>query len=179
MAPSKLLLICGPSGSGKTTLAQRAAQEPGWTCLSEDAYWAEMKAGHPDGEARTPAEEHAVQCRVIDAAKCLLLQGRSVALEFIIYHKPPTPLFTYREALLPHCSALRVVALCPPEPVLLARKLVRGRAFEQDTALERRNAAHQLDCILCGAFPPEWLADNGALSLEESFQRWLAPFIMA
>ncbi|MBO7743356.1 AAA family ATPase [Paenibacillus sp. MWE-103] len=174
VAPTqKLILISGPGGSGKTSLAKWIGDACGYTVVSEDDYWREFKANDPQNGLRTLEEERIIQRRVAAEVRRLLIEGKQVVLEFILYCDPPRPLLAYREALKGTVSDLLVVLLRPSVDAILARKKRRGREQEQDAAAEAAIALSQLNCLDSPHIKKEWIVPNSDRAVSETLD-WLA-----
>lgn len=169
-----VILIAGPAASGKTTMAQRIGAMKGWAYISEDDIWNEI--GHPPDDLREDDEQiivHAlVQHRLIEQLK----KGNNVALEFILFHNPPQPLFDYQSFLVDQGIAFATRILRPSLETLIQRAIERGRDEDlNQPELFKANAQHQLQCI--SAVDPAWIVDNSSDSLEQIFEQHFCPFV--
>jgi predicted kinase len=167
----RVILIAGPGGVGKTSIAARIAQHPGWEHVSEDDYWVALKAGRPPGELRTLAEEHAVQAQVLDRVEALVRDGKSVALEFILYKDPPEPVLNYQRALAAAAVPFETRLLRADADEVLRRMVERGRAGDADAEARRSQVAHQLQCLTSRHVDPDWVIDTSGVPLDEVFTR--------
>ena len=170
-------LIAGPGGSGKSSTAARIAQEPNWVHLSEDTYWDQLKAGRPQGEPRTEAEELVVQQRLFDDLLAHHLSGRNVVVEFILYQMPPTPLQNYMRHLEQFGIGHSTFVLKPSASALRERILARGRPEEMNLEEMQLNIDRQLLCLGPEWISPDLVHDTSSLSLEEFYQRVVRPVL--
>lgn len=168
LAPHQLvLLIAGPAGSGKSSAAAKCAAHSGWVHISEDDVWNEI--GHPPEELRTDADQLVVHANVHDKMLYFLSLGKSVALEFILFHNPPWPLTAYQSFLAEKHVPVETRIIRPTLEQLVERALRRGRASDVSTmGAFRANAAHQLSCI--ANVNPAWVTDGSAATFEEFFE---------
>lgn len=163
-----VLLIAGPAGSGKTSVAQKIGAAEGWAYISEDDVWNEI--GHAPHQLRQDHEQIIVHERVQDKLLQQLHKGKSVALEFILFHKPPQPLFDYQSFLADHGIPFETRILRPSLEALVQRAIQRGREMDLNQAERfKANAQHQLEYI--SAINPAWIVDSSTDSFEVSFER--------
>lgn len=169
LRPGQLvLLLAGPSGSGKTTVAGNIASVQGWRHISEDDVWKEI--GHPPDQPRDDHEQVVVHDRVHELILQSLGDGKSVVVEFILFHKPPTPLFQYQAFLTDNGIPFATRVLRPSLETILQRAIQRGRPRDlEDLERFKQDALHQLDCV--SYLDAESLIDTSAESLEASFDR--------
>ena len=167
-----IVLITGPAGAGKTTLAMHIAQQPGWTLLSEDAYWGRLP--RDPHMLRTDAEKSFIQAQVVADATAAVHAGQHVAIEFVLYEDPPQPLFFYRQALA-SLSGVTIIpcVLRPTLTTIMARQAQRGNDHDTLLSVEmrHRNAVHQLACVASPSIPAAWIIDNTALSAVAVWQQ--------
>ena len=166
----RVILISGPAGSGKTTTAQLISKNPGWILISEDEYWIEIKAGHPEGEARTPEEERIVQAKTLNKIIEYIEKGINVVIEFILYHSPPTPVIFYREELLSRKILVITRLLKASEDSIWLRKQKRGYSWDSNEIDQRSYARHQLNCLDSDYFKSDWIIDNTDLNENEVYK---------
>ncbi|MBY0552649.1 MAG: ATP-binding protein [Candidatus Obscuribacterales bacterium] len=160
-----VLLIAGPAASGKSTAAARVGAMDGWCHLSEDDVWNEL--GHEG--LREDHEQVIVHDIVHSRLLQYLLEGKSVALEFILFHNPPQPLFDYQRFLAQYGIPCKSRILRPSLDALLRRALQRGRDDDVSGLEEfKRNAQHQLACI--SAVDPSWVVDTSEDDFEAAFE---------
>jgi adenylate kinase family enzyme len=172
MPTPRVLLITGPGGSGKSTLAGTIARRPGWTSLSEDAYWVDNGWG---AGLRSPEHERVVQEQVAEDLLAATDAGRSVALEFILYNRPPNPLTAYQAVLSEHRIAHQTIALKPAVEEVLRRMEHRGRPRDvHDLERRRRDAEHQLRVLEADEVDPDWLIDPTDRTIDDLCRECLA-----
>ena len=167
-----LILITGPCASGKTSLAEYISGELGYVRVSEDMYWGELTKDRVDYDGhRTADEEILIRDQVISDVSALLLGGRDIALEFLMYHNPPLPLMTYIEAFAGIAAEIKIAVLNPTADATFARKVTRGRENELDTSLdgEVTNIINWRKCLNTPHIDPKWVIDNADLTIPETF----------
>ena len=74
--------------------------------MSEDEYWVANGWG---AGLRSPEHERVVQAQVVRDLLAATKDGRSVALEFILYKPPPNPLTAYQDVLSEHGIAHQTI----------------------------------------------------------------------
>lgn len=163
-----VLLIAGPAASGKSSAAERAGAHEGWAHISEDDVWNEI--GHPPEELRTDSDQLVVHARVHQKLLQHLKAGRSVALEFILFHNPPWPLHHYRQFLVEQGVPTETRIIRPTMAQLVERAKRRGRQSDLvQIELFKANAQHQLACL--ASVDPNWVVDSSPSSFDEFFER--------
>ena len=163
-----VLLIAGPAGSGKTTIASKIAGMEGWDHISEDDVWNEI--GHPSNQPRNDNEQKLVHVRVHELILQSLQSGKSVVVEFILFHKPPKPLLDYQSFLAESGIPFETRVLRPSLETILLRAGQRGRETDlNDADCFKSNALHQLDCA--SSVDPGLVIDTSGDSLQVSFDK--------
>jgi adenylate kinase family enzyme len=165
----RVILIAGPAAAGKTSTAARIAQHPQWDQVSEDHYWGEIKRGRPAGELRTAQEQAVVQHRVLLRLTALIQQQRNVALEFILYEAPPTPLTNYHRALSVNEISFETRLLRPNVDEVMRRMQARGRPTDSDIDKRRLEVEYQIKCLTPPHVDAGWIIDTSDMSLEEVY----------
>ncbi|MCB0335554.1 MAG: AAA family ATPase [Bdellovibrionales bacterium] len=174
----KVILLVGPSGSGKGTIAHfMATMGENWTHLSEDNVWDEIQ--HPPTEFRTPEGFSKVKQLVLQHLENELRQGKSVVFEFLVFDNPPTPIFEYQQELAKRSIPFETKVLVPSVEKILANQKVRGRPEEQqDLVGQKRNAEHQLACLMNDSIPEQWRIDSTQLSPQNTFEMYFKSLVM-
>lgn len=171
MGRARVLLLAGPLGAGKTTTAARIAAHPAWEHVSEDDHWVAIKAGHPQGELRTPAEERIVQAQVVERVAALVARRKNAVLEFILYEDPPRPLLNYQDAFRAREIDFTTRVLRPSVDEALRRMQVRGRPGDTNVETRRAEVEHQLRCLDSTHIQKAWVIDTSDLSPEEVYAK--------
>ncbi|MBS3148059.1 AAA family ATPase [Candidatus Woesearchaeota archaeon] len=176
MKPNKVLLLFGPAGSGKTSTSEMIAKNKGWTHISEDDFWAEIKRNHPPAEGRTREEQKIVQSLALKKILESVSKGKNVVFEFIIYEKPPKPLMFYLEKLSNKVNVI-VKVFRPSMKSLLSRQRIRGKPHDVDVRAARANAKHQLNCLDSKYIRKEWMIDNSHDSLAKVYEKYFQTIV--
>lgn len=169
-----VILITGPGGSGKTSLAEFIEEKDrnsNFVAVAEDAFWVEFKKNCPEKIMRTPQEELIVQGQVISHVEKLLRDNKNIALEFILYSDPPSPLLAYKKAFEDIGATVIVAVLKPSAETILERKKIRARDIEQDIDVETANTLHQLKCLESPCIDNNWIIENDNISIAATYDK--------
>ena len=142
--------------------------------MSEDEYWIDNGWG---SGLRSLEHERVVQEQVAEDLLASTDAGRSVALEFILYKRPPNPLTAYRGVLSEHGIAYRTIALKPAVDEVLRRMEHRGRPRDvRDLERRRMEAEHQLRVLESDEVDADWLIDPTDRTVDDLCRECLARF---
>ncbi len=172
-----VILLVGPAGSGKTAIGEHVAEHGGWVHVSEDDIWGEI--GHPSHEPRTEAGQRLVHARARERMGKSLDAGLNVVFEFLVYENPPARISDYQDFLRSRGTRFVTRILRPSVESILERQRVRGRPSDHNVQRRRRQAEHQVACLLADLIDPEWVIDSSEETLDETYSRHFLHFVEA
>ena len=180
---NKAILIFGPAGSGKTSTVKRIAENEGWTYISEDEYWNEIKKGKaPEESLRTHEEQKIIWKQVLEDILHEFSNGNNVALEFLVYEDPPRPLIFYKKHLLEMGVEVYVKILKPSYEVMLNRRRQRNLAHDKLFFKNRENGEKNRDYlqyeVLSSDFiDKNWIIEDKGSSIETIYKKHFAEIV--